>query len=42
MLNSSFYPTPANPYAWNNNYASGVSYAPQIGGYNGDILQHWL
>lgn len=31
--NNPFYPTPANPYTWNNNYAPGTSYVPQTGGY---------
>lgn len=31
--NNPFYPTPANPYTWNNNYAPGTSYTPQTGGY---------
>lgn len=31
--NNPFYPTPANPYTWNNNYTPGASYAPQTGGY---------
>lgn len=31
--NNPFYPTPANPYTWNNNYAPGASYAPQTGNY---------
>ena len=32
--NNPFYSNPgSNPYAWNNNYAPGASYAPQTGGY---------
>lgn len=32
--NNPFYSNPGNnPYAWNNNYASRTSYAPQTGGY---------
>ena len=31
--NNPFYPTPANPCAWNNNYTPGTSYVPQTGGY---------
>lgn len=31
--NNPFYPTPANPYTWNNNFTPGTSYAPQTGGY---------
>lgn len=33
MSNNPFYPTPANPYTLNNNFAPGASYAPQTGGY---------
>lgn len=33
MPNNPFYQNPANPYAWNNNYSPGASYAPQTGGY---------
>ena len=31
--NNPFYPTPANPYTWNNTYTPGTSYAPQPGSY---------
>lgn len=31
--NNPFYPNPANPYTWNNNYTPGASYAPQTGSY---------
>ena len=31
--NNLFYPTPVNPYTWNNNFTPGTSYVPQTGGY---------
>ncbi len=34
MPNKPFYSNPgSNPYAWNNNFAPGASYAPQTGSY---------
>ena len=33
MSNNPFYPTPANPYTWNNNSTPGTSYVQQTGGY---------